>query len=268
MTIDAPQAFSVPYDPAPYVPRLPVPDATPLPVLDEAVAELRAAAEAWVRTSPKRKLALLEEVMRATLPLINEWTRLGSLHEVLDPTGQDAAEETIVGPYILLRGLRLHRDAVASIIRDGTPRIPGGARVLANGRVAARVMPHDLLDRVAYLRMHADVWMEPGVTLDELPQTMATAWRTPPPGRVCLVLGAGNASSIGPLDAIHKLFVEQQVVILKLHPVMAHLADVQARALAPLVREGVLRIVHGDAAQGTHLVHHPGVDTLHITGSD
>ena len=97
---------------------------------------------------------------------------------------------------------------------------------------------------------------------------MAEAYRTTPPGRVALVLGAGNASSIGPLDVIHKLVVERQVVVLKLHPVMAHLADVYAAALAPLVDEGVLRIVHGDAVQGGHLATHPGVDTLHITGSD
>jgi len=266
MSTTAP-AFRVSAAP-PFVPRLPVPDATPLPVCDEAVAELRARADAWVHTSPERKLALLEAVMRSTLPLINEWTRLGSLHEGLDPAGPDAAEETIVGPYILLRGLRLHRDAVAGIVRTGLPRIPGGARVLPNGRVAARVMPHDPLDRVAYLRMHADVWMDPSLRLEDLPGTMASTWRRPPPGRVCLVLGAGNASSIGPLDAIHKLFVEHQVVVLKLHPVMAHLAAVQARALAPLIREGVLRIVHGDAAVGAHLANHPGVDTLHITGSD
>ena len=85
---------------------------------------------------------------------------------------------------------------------------------------------------------------------------------------MCLVLGGGNASSIGPLDTIHKLVVERQVVVLKLHPVMAHLAEVQEAALAPLVRAGVLRIVHGDAVQGAHLAHHPGVDTLHITGAD
>ena len=62
--------------------------------------------------------------------------------------------------------------------------------------------------------------------------------------------------------------MERQVVVLKLHPVMAHLAEVQEAALAPLVRAGVLRIVHGDAVQGAHLAHHPGVDTLHITGAD
>jgi acyl-CoA reductase-like NAD-dependent aldehyde dehydrogenase len=247
---------------------MPVPDATPLPVCDEAVGELRTAADRWVRTPVERKRALLDEVLRASLPLIDRWTRLGSLHEGLDPAGPDAAEETIVGPYIFLRGVRLHREALDGIIRSGLPRIPGGVRTLPDGRVVARVVPSDWLDRVAYLRMHADVWMDRSVTAESLPSTMATAYRTPPKGRVCLVLGAGNASSIGPLDTIHKLFVEQQVVVLKLHPVMAHLAEVQAAALAPLIREGVVRIVHGDAVQGSYLASHPGVDTLHITGAD
>jgi hypothetical protein len=245
-----------------------VPDATPLAVCDEHVAELRARADAWVRTTPERKRELLDEVLRATLPLIDEWTRLGSIHEGLDPDGRDAAEETIVGPYIFMRGVRLHRDALDGIIRTGTPRIPGGVRTLADGRVVARVMPAGTFDRVAYLGMTADVWMDRSMTAAELPATMASAYRTPPPGRVALVLGAGNASSIGPLDTIHKLFVDRQVVVLKLHPVMAHLAEVQAAALAPLVREGVVRIVHGDHVQGGHLARHPGVDTLHITGSD
>ena len=60
--------------------------------------------------------------------------------------------------------------------------------------------------------------MDPSVTPQSVPDTMAEAYRTPGPGRVCLVLGAGNASSIGPLDIIHKLFVENQVVICKSHP--------------------------------------------------
>ncbi len=260
--------LAVPPGPYLYVPRQPVPDPTPLEACDAAVSELRAAADRWVRTSPERKRDLLDEVLHATEPLIGAWTRIGSLHEGLDPNGPDAAEETIVGPYVFMRGVRLHRRAIDGIIRTGTPRIPGGVRTLPDGRLAARVMPSDWLDAFAYLRMTADVWMEPGVTAESLPGTMATPWRIPPPGRVCLVLGAGNASSIGPLDAIHKLFVEQQVVVLKLHPVMAHLAGIQAAALGPLIREGVVRIIVGDAVQGGYLAHHPGVDTLHITGAD
>ncbi len=251
-----------------FEPRLPVPAPTPLPACDAVVAELRAHADAWVRTSPERKAALLDEVLRATIPVADRWTELGSLHEGLDPAGVDAAEEAIVGPYIFMRATRFHRNAMRDIARTGTPHIPGGARTLPDGRVAARVMPAELFDRVSYIRLSADVWMQDGVTLESLPSTMAVHHASPPPGRVCLVLGAGNASSIGPLDVIHKLFVENQVCVLKMHPVMAHLTEVQSAALAPLIREGVVRIVVGDAVQGAHLASHPGVDTLHITGSD
>lgn len=258
----------VPASAVQYEPRLPVPAPTPLADCDAAVAELRTRAEAWVRTPPERKAQLLDEVLRATLPVADRWTELGSRHEGLDPTGPDAAEEAMVGPYIFMRATRFHRDALRDIARTGTPRIPGPIRTLEGGRVAARVMPAGVVDRLTYIGVTADVWMQDGVTADGLADTMAVTYRTPPPGRVCLVLGAGNASSIGPLDVIHKLFVENQVCILKMHPVMAHLTEVHAAALAPLVREGVLRIVVGDSVQGAHLAHHPDVDTLHITGSD
>ncbi|HEY5629973.1 MAG TPA: aldehyde dehydrogenase family protein, partial [Candidatus Limnocylindrales bacterium] len=65
-----------------------------------------------------------------------------------------------------------------------------------------------------------------------------------------------------------KLFVELQVVVLKVHPVMAHVGPLHEELLAPLVRAGVLRVVYGGAAEGSHLAHHPLVDTLHVTGSD
>ncbi len=258
----------IPAGPHPYVPRLPVPAATPVKDLDAVVADLRAAAEGWVRATPEARIRLLGEVIRATLPVADRWTELASRHEGLDPAGPDSAEEAIVGPYIFLRGARLHRDAIRAIARSGVPRIPGPVRTLPDGRVTARVFPTDLVDRATYIGTHADVWMDRSVTAESLSSTMATPYRQPPAGRVCLVLGGGNASSIGPLDVLHKLFVELQVVVLKTHPVMAHLHEVQAAALAPLVRAGVLRIVHGDAPQGGHLAHHPGVDTLHITGAD
>ena len=116
---------SIPTGPHAFVPRLPVPDATPLPACDAAVAELRARADAWVRTSPERKAALLDEVMRATIPVADRWTELGSLHEGLAPDGRDAVEEGIVGPYIFLRGVRFHRTALRQNRRRWPPEDPG-----------------------------------------------------------------------------------------------------------------------------------------------
>lgn len=262
-----PRPFVVPPSPV-YTPRLPVPETTPLAGLDAAVSDVRANAAAWVAASVSERRRLLDEVMAAALTVADQWTELASVHEGLEPSTVESAEESIVGPYIFIRGARLLRNAIRDIERRGVPRIPGGARRLPDGRVVARVMPTSLIDRVTYIGTRADVWMERGVGPDELPHTMASAYRQPPAPRVCLVLGAGNASSIGPLDVLHKLFVELQVVVLKMHPVMAHLGPTQEAALAPLIRAGLLRVVYGDAAEGGHLAHHPLVDTLHVTGSD
>jgi len=252
----------------PYVPRLPVPAATPIAELDAAVEAVRAGRDRWAATTPAERVRLLEAVMRTTAAVAGRWSELSARHEGLDPASPEAAEEAIVGPYLFLRGVRLHRDALAAIARDGRPRIPGPVRTRAGGQVTARVFPVDLADRLTYLGTTADVWMDPSVTPASLPDTMATAYRDPGPVRVCLVLGAGNASSIGPLDILHKLFVENRVVVCKSHPVMAHLADVHEAALRPLIDAGVLRLVHGAAAEGSHLCAHPGIDDLHITGAD
>jgi acyl-CoA reductase-like NAD-dependent aldehyde dehydrogenase len=83
-----------------------------------------------------------------------------------------------------------------------------------------------------------------------------------------LVLGAGNVSSIPPMDLLHKLFVENEVVLLKMNPVNAYLGPDFERAFAPLIHDGFLRIVYGDAAAGRYLCHHPCVETIHLTGSD
>ena len=81
------------------------------------------------------------------------------------------------------------------------------------------------------------------------------------------VLGGGNISSIGPLDALDRLFVANRVVILKMHPTQAFLAPILEAGLRALIRDGYLRIVQGGADEGAYLAGHPGVDELHITGS-
>jgi acyl-CoA reductase-like NAD-dependent aldehyde dehydrogenase len=147
------------------------------------------------------------------------------------------------------------------------PRIPGPVTVLPDGRVAARVVPADIYDRLLFPRVSAEVWMQPGVELEDLAATQAIAYRSPDQGGVCLVLGGGNVTSIAPLDVLYKLFVANRVVLLKTHPALGYLAPILEEGLRPLVRDGYLRIVPGGAREGAYLANHPGVDELHITGS-
>jgi aldehyde dehydrogenase (NAD(P)+) len=52
-----------------------------------------------------------------------------------------------------------------------------------------------------------------------------------------------------------------------MNPVNEHLGPFVERALEPLVRRDLLRTVYGGGEEGAHLVLHPEVDDVHVTGS-
>src|SRR5258708_14052954 len=111
--------------------------------------------------------------------------------------------------------------------------------------------------------------MEPGVTEKSLPETQAVAYHsTVRQGKVALVLAGGNVSSIGPMDALYKLFVEDQVVVLKAHPVNVFLGPLLEEAFQPLIERGFFRVVYAGAEEGAYLSRHSGVAEIPITGSD
>jgi hypothetical protein len=109
--------------------------------------------------------------------------------------------------------------------------------------------------------------MQPDVTLDTVETARSTRTR-PRPGKVCFILAAGNFSASGPSDALHKLFVDGEVCVIKMNPVNEHLGPFIERALTPFVREGFVRVVYGGVEAGQHLTNHPLVDTIHMTASD
>jgi hypothetical protein len=148
----------------------------------------------------------------------------------------------------------------------GVPPVPRWT-TRSDGQRVATVFPESLVDRLAYTGMTVEVWIEPGK-----PATQGAIYRTDAPmaseGALCLVLGAGNVSSIGPLDVLDKLFVRNEVVVLKMNPVNDYLAPIFRRAFAPLIEIGVLEIVTGGADAGRYLCAHPLVQSIHLTGSD
>jgi aldehyde dehydrogenase family protein len=241
--------------------------------MDAAVAVLQENKGAWTAVGPRERIELLGDLSRGFLAVAERWAALGIEAEGLDPEHPSSGEEALVGPYFILRNLRLLRESLLDIETHGRPRIPGAVRTRQSsqgeGQVVARVFPIDLYDRIFYSGVTADVWMEPGVTLEQLPETQAVAYHAPVrQGRVALVLGAGNVSSIGPMDALHKLFVEDQVVLFKTHPVNVYLGPLMEEAFRTFIERGFFRIVYGGAEEGAYLCRHPGVDEIHITGSD
>lgn len=244
--------------------------ATPRPALDRAVADLAGRAATWSGVDVPHRIELLARLHRDFSGVAQRWAEACIEAERLPPANPAAGEEWLVGPYFILRNLRLLATSLEQIGEQGYPTIPGPIEERPGGRVAARIFPDELYDRILYPPgMTAEVWMLPGVTAETIHQTQAVAYReTPPTSGVCLVLGAGNVSSIGPMDALYKLFVENRVVVYKVHPVNDYLGPLMEEGFASLVDNGFLRLVYGGAEVGAYLTDHDQVDEIHITGSD
>jgi acyl-CoA reductase-like NAD-dependent aldehyde dehydrogenase len=236
--------------------------------IDAAVATVQAQKDAWVNVSVRQRIALIDQIMTDFHTLAERWVVACLEAKGVDATAPAAGEEWATGPYATLKHLRQLRSSLADIERYGSPRIPGPVRTLPNGQVAAGVFPQTGFDRVFYMGVTAEIWQQPGVTVESLPQTMAVAYRQKPSGKVALVLGAGNVASIGALDALYKLFVEDQVVVFKANPVNAYIGPLMEEAFRAVIAPGYMRIVYGGAAEGAYLCSHPAVDEVHITGSD
>ncbi|MBZ0271136.1 aldehyde dehydrogenase family protein [bacterium] len=237
--------------------------------IDAAIETLAANKDAWRRVPPVERVALIEAVMDATLAAAPAWAAAGWAAKNLDPKSPRAGEEYLAALYPTMRNLRLLRDSLKDIVVHGRPRLPGKIGTRPGGQVVVPVFPTGLYDRLLYAGFSAEVWLEPGVTPEDVEKNQAAAYREPGgPGKVALVLAAGNVGSIGPMDAIYKLFVEDQVVLLKMNPVNEYLGPHFVRAFAPLFDRGFLRLVYGGAEEGAYLCEHPKIDEIHITGSD
>ena len=111
------------------------------------------------------------------------------------------------GPWALLYGLSQYIHTLAEIERHGRRALPPSAvRRARNGQVVVDVFPSSLYDRLLLSGVSGEVWMEPGVTPENLAEHMGGFYRQDKPvGKVALVLGAGNIASIAPLDVLYKL---------------------------------------------------------------
>lgn len=243
-----------------------VPPATP-EELDAAVAELTAAAPAWCATTVTERLALLAELKHTVLAAGPAWVASASAAKGISPDDKLQGEEWGTGIYPVVRNLALLEETLTAIEETGRPQPP--AVRTEGARVVVQVSPADALDRLLQPGVTAETWLTPGVTQDEALARMGRTYRSDhdrEPG-VALVLGAGNLSSIGAMDALSQLFVEDRVVILKMNPVNAYLTPHLREALAPLIARDVLRIVHGGTEVGRHLTDHAGIDAIHVTGA-
>ncbi len=226
--------------------------------IDRAIASLHSHRDRWVETSIAQRLVYLQDCLDRTLDIAAAWATAGCAAKGIAPESTLAGEEWITGPVATVRNIRLLMTTLQANGQLPPPKI----YQRQDGQFVAEILPANSIDRLLYLGYRGEVWIKP-----KTPPTQAKIYREPTAGKVALVLGAGNVSSIVAIDVLSKLFSENQLVIVKMNPVNAYIGEYLAQAFAPLIQAGFLHIVYGGVDVGEYLCQHPQVETIHITGS-
>lgn len=236
--------------------------------VDAAIAALTEGALIWSHLTLGQRARLLDRLHATVASVAEEWAHTASDLKGVPAGHPLRGEEWLGGPYGALTSLEAYAKTLKTLQRGGNPL--DGVRLddAPTGGLRAHVFPATGMDSLLLSGFSGEVWLRPGITLEEARATAGLAQLNPTaPGGVGLVLGAGNVTSIPVLDVLYELLANNRVALLKLNPTMDALVPVFERALAPLIEPGFLRIVTGGPDVGEHLTAHPGIDHVHITGS-
>ncbi|WP_434599894.1 aldehyde dehydrogenase family protein [Streptomyces sp. A5-4] len=235
---------------------------------DQALADLVRGEAAWALCDLPHRRRLLEQVRAATAAQAPAWVRAAAAYKGLPESSPLLGEEWTSGPYPVLTGTAALAESVRALEEGRSPVDGFFLGEAPGGRVAVRVLPHGVYDHLLLSGFSAEVWMPPGVGAESVRERAGLALRQPArTAGIGVVLGAGNITSIPVLDVLYELYAHNRVVALKLNPITDGLLDVFRAVLAPLIEVGAVRILTGGADIGTHLVHHPAVGHVHMTGS-
>ena len=237
-------------------------------LIDAALQSLDENKTRWARLPIATKIYILDDIRRRVGTVAHAWIEAATEAKQIPPDSQLVGEEWTSGPYALAAGTVALADTLHRI-EDATPILEGfPVRTLASGQVAVKVFPANSEDRLFLSAHTAEVWMQPGVEERDLEGSAAAFYRKPDPeGSVALVLGAGNISSIAPLDVLTELFNHGAVVVVKLNPVNAYLGPFLEEVFGQLIEGGFVRFVYGGTEEGIYLTRHESVDHIHVTGA-
>ena len=236
--------------------------------LEAVLQKVSAAKGTWATRSVHEKRKDLAILLKRTADAAPSWVAAAIEAKGVPRGSTGEGEEWISGPWAFEASLSALLRTLERIELKQPVVSHERARTLNSGQVVVDVFPSTPFDRVLLSGYTAEVWMQPSVTMSNLDEHVAVAFRkVDPVGGVALVLGAGNIASIPPLDVIYELIAENRVAICKLNPVNEYLGPIFERIFAPLVDKGFVAFVYGGAEVGGPLVRDARVTKVHITGS-
>ena len=238
-------------------PPAPIPPTTPEEI-DKVLYRLQEGKQAWAELKATKREVLLRECLTDLEAVAEEWVRTAIRAKGVLPNTPEEGEEWI-GAFMPV--VRYLRQLIHAMKHNGAPPVPCIAKN-AFGYQVATVFPTDLKEKLMFAGFSAELWLD-----KDSPPTQGKIYREDTPPRIAAVLGAGNQSSIGPMDCLYKLVVENQTCVLKMNPVNECIGPYVVRAFRSLIEGNFFTVVYGGAEVGQYLCQHELVVSIHITGS-
>ncbi|MFC4374252.1 aldehyde dehydrogenase family protein [Nocardia halotolerans] len=238
-----------------------------LAAVDVALSELVDGEKRWAATSLSGRRALLDRVRELTGRHAQEWVDAAAGIKGLAADSPLVGEEWTSGPYVMAAGLGALSKTLDILDRGESP-LDKASFGVAGDRVTVDVLPASPFDALLLNGFSAQVWLQRGVSTAAAKANAGLAQLDPSRTQgVGAVLGAGNITSIAPLDVLYELIAHNRVVALKLNPITDPMLPVFAKILAPLIDLGAVRLLTGGAEVGGYLIGNELVDHVHMTGS-
>lgn len=243
--------------PRPFPPQ----PATTKEEIEAKLARLEASKKAWVATSCKDRVVLLESMMKELLEVAPALAR--DTIQAKGSWGGGLGEETL--PLLAVAfGISEYMDMLKS---EGEPK-PLSWRTREGGQKVAQVFPSGY-SGLLFGGFAGEVWIQPGKEGSQgaLYRAKKQAGEAIGPGSVSLVLGAGNQAVVVILDVLHKLFAEDEVVLVKVNPVNEYIGPHLLKLFSPLASKGWFDVAYGGREVGELLTSHTKIQSIHLTGS-
>ncbi|WP_373365090.1 aldehyde dehydrogenase family protein [Nocardia cyriacigeorgica] len=235
--------------------------------VDAALSELVEGEKRWAALPLAGRRELLDRIRELTGRHAQEWVDAAAGIKGLAPSSPLIGEEWMSGPYVLAAALGALSGTLDALAHGKSP-LEKASFGAAGDHVTVDVLPASTFDALLLNGFSAQVWLRRGVSSAAAKANAGLAQLDPRRTHgIGAVLGAGNITSIAPLDTLYELIAHNRVVALKLNPITDPLLPVFGKILAPLIELGAVRLLTGGAEVGGYLVNHDLVAHVHMTGS-
>jgi hypothetical protein len=128
--------------------------------------------DVWATMTAEDQIAILNQIKLDLPQIIDPWIKKTLEAKGLSTNPFGNAEEWVL-VAALFRMVRVLRRSLLDIKQYGRPKIPRAIKSTPNGQIIVPSFPQSLKDKIVYQGVSGEVWMQPGISKDDIESNQA-----------------------------------------------------------------------------------------------